>query len=34
MVNNEDEAHKAVRSLAEKGVNGVKLFERLKPQRR
>ena len=31
IVDNEDEAHKAVRSLAEKGVDGVKLFERLKP---
>lgn len=31
IVDSEDEAHKAVRSLAEKGVDGVKLFERLKP---
>ncbi|HVH92022.1 MAG TPA: amidohydrolase family protein [Candidatus Acidoferrum sp.] len=31
IVDNEDEAQKAVRSLAEKGVDGVKLFERLKP---
>src|SRR5262245_20923238 len=30
-VDSEDEAHKAVRSLAEKGVDGIKLFERLKP---
>jgi hypothetical protein len=31
IVDSEDEAHKAVRSLAEKGVDGIKLFERLKP---
>jgi Amidohydrolase family len=31
IVDSEDEAHKAVRSLVEKGVDGVKLFERLKP---
>ena len=31
IVDSEDEARKAVRSLAEKGVDGVKLFERLKP---
>src|SRR4029434_8635665 len=30
IVDSEDEAHKAVRSLAEKGVDGIKLFERLK----
>ena len=32
IVETEEEARKAVRSLAEKGVDGVKLFERLKPQ--
>jgi hypothetical protein len=32
IVQTEDEARKAVRSLVEKGVDGVKLFERLKPQ--
>ena len=31
IVDSEDEAHKAVRSLVEKGVDGIKLFERLKP---
>ena len=31
IVESEDEARKAVRSLVEKGVDGVKLFERLKP---
>ena len=31
IVDSEDEARKAVRGLAEKGVDGVKLFERLKP---
>ena len=31
IVDTEDEAHKAVRSLVEKGVDGIKLFERLKP---
>ena len=31
IVDSEEEAHKAVRSLAEKGVDGIKLFERLKP---
>jgi len=31
IVQTEDEARKAVRSLVEKGVDGVKLFERLKP---
>jgi Amidohydrolase family len=31
IVDSEDEAQKAVRSLAEKGVDGIKLFERLKP---
>lgn len=31
IVETEDEARKAVRSLVEKGVDGVKLFERLKP---
>jgi hypothetical protein len=31
-VENEEEARKAVRMLAEKGVDGVKLFERLSPQ--
>ena len=32
IVENEEEARKAVRMLAEKGVDGVKLFERLSPQ--
>src|SRR4029434_2720689 len=32
IVDSEDEARKAVRDLVEKGVDGVKLFERLKPQ--
>ena len=32
IVDSEDEARKAVRSLVEKGVDGIKLFERLKPQ--
>jgi Amidohydrolase family len=32
IVDSEDEARKAVRGLVEKGVNGIKLFERLKPQ--
>jgi hypothetical protein len=32
IVDSEDEAHKAVRGLVEKGVDGIKLFERLKPQ--
>ncbi len=32
IVESEEEAKKAVRALAEKGVDGVKLFERLKPQ--
>jgi hypothetical protein len=32
VVENEDQARKAVRMLAEKGVDGVKLFERLSPQ--
>jgi hypothetical protein len=32
IVDSEDEARKAVRGLVEKGVDGVKLFERLKPQ--
>jgi imidazolonepropionase-like amidohydrolase len=31
IVDSEDEARKAVRSLVEKGVDGIKLFERLKP---
>ena len=31
IVDSEEESRKAVRSLAEKGVDGVKLFERLKP---
>ena len=31
IVDSEDEAHKAVHSLVEKGVDGIKLFERLKP---
>ena len=31
IVDSEDKAHKAVRSLVEKGVDGIKLFERLKP---
>ena len=34
IVDSEDEASKAVGMLAEKGVDGVKLFERLKPQSR
>ena len=32
IVDSEDEARKAVRDLVEKGVDGIKLFERLKPQ--
>ncbi len=32
IVDSEDEARKAVRSLVEKDVDGIKLFERLKPQ--
>jgi hypothetical protein len=32
IVDSEDEARKAVRGLVEKGVDGIKLFERLKPQ--
>ena len=32
IVDNEEEARKAVRGLVEKGVDGIKLFERLKPQ--
>ena len=32
IVDNEDDARNAVRMLAEKGVDGYKLFERLKPQ--
>ena len=32
IVETEDEARKAVRGLVDKGVDGVKLFERLKPQ--
>ncbi len=32
IVENEEEARKAVRMLAEKGVDGIKLFERLKPE--
>ncbi len=32
IVETEDEARKAVRDLVEKGVDGIKLFERLKPQ--
>ena len=32
IVESEDEARKAVRSLVDKGVDGIKLFERLKPQ--
>jgi imidazolonepropionase-like amidohydrolase len=32
IVENEEEARKAVRMLAEKGVDGVKLFERLSPE--
>lgn len=32
IVDTEDEARNAVRSLVEKGVDGIKLFERLKPQ--
>jgi imidazolonepropionase-like amidohydrolase len=32
IVETEDEARKAVRSLVDKGVDGIKLFERLKPQ--
>ena len=32
IVENEEDARKAVRMLAEKGVDGVKLFERLSPQ--
>ena len=32
IVETEDEARKAVRGLVEKGVDGIKLFERLKPQ--
>jgi hypothetical protein len=32
IVDTEDEARKAVRGLVEKGVDGIKLFERLKPQ--
>src|SRR5438876_9763049 len=32
VVDSEDEARKAVRGLVEKGVDGVKLFQRLKPQ--
>ncbi len=32
IVDSEEEARKAVRGLVEKGVDGIKLFERLKPQ--
>lgn len=32
IVGNEEEARRAVRVLAEKGVDGIKLFERLKPE--
>jgi imidazolonepropionase-like amidohydrolase len=32
IVNSEEEARQAVRGLVEKGVDGIKLFERLKPQ--
>src|SRR4029434_11069247 len=32
IVDTDDEARKAVRGLVEKGVDGIKLFERLKPQ--
>jgi len=32
IVDSEDEARKAVRDLVDKGVDGIKLFERLKPQ--
>src|SRR6266404_4282562 len=32
IVDSEDEARQAVRGLVEKGVDGIKLFERLKPQ--
>jgi hypothetical protein len=32
IVDSDDEARKAVRDLVEKGVDGIKLFERLKPQ--
>jgi len=32
IVDSEDDARKAVRDLVEKGVDGIKLFERLKPQ--
>ncbi|HKY07812.1 MAG TPA: ABC transporter substrate-binding protein [Candidatus Binatia bacterium] len=32
IVDSEEEARKAVRSLVDKGVDGIKLFERLKPQ--
>jgi len=32
IVDSEDEARKAVRDLVEKGVDGIKLFERLKPE--
>jgi imidazolonepropionase-like amidohydrolase len=32
IVDSEEEARQAVRSLVEKGVDGIKLFERLKPQ--